>query len=99
MIEILVGLNITDKTGYTKYREGMTPLLESVGGGFRYDFLISEVLKSETENKINRIFAIYFPSEEIMNSFFSDKRYLSFKEEFFVNSVESTTIISTYNRS
>lgn len=43
MIEMLVGLNITNDDNYTKYREGMTPILESIGGGFNYDFKIAEV--------------------------------------------------------
>lgn len=98
MIEMLVGLNVTNDTEYAKYREGMTPILESFGGGFGYDFKVDEVLKSTTENKINRVFTIYFPSEEKMNSFFSDKEYLKIKETHFSNSVESTTIISNYNR-
>lgn len=98
MIEMLVGLNVTNDGDYTKYREGMTPLLNSIGGGFRYDFKIAEVLKSESPNKINRLFAIYFPSEEKMNAFFSDSEYLKFKQQFFSKSVETTTIISTYKR-
>ena len=98
MIEMLVGLNITNDDDYTKYREGMTPILESIGGGFNYDFKIAEVLKSNSENKINRVFTIYFPSEEIMNEFFSDEKYLKIKEEFYKNSVDATTIISTYEK-
>jgi uncharacterized protein (DUF1330 family) len=98
MIEMLVGLNVTNDTNYSNYRDGMTPILKSIGGGFGYDFRIEEVLKSESENKINRIFTIFFPSEEVMNTFFSDKNYLNIKEKFFTNSVESTTIISKHKK-
>jgi len=98
MIEMLVGLYVTDDSNYSKYREGMTPILKAIGGGFGYDFKVSEVLKSESEKKINRVFTIYFPNEEKMNSFFSDEKYLDFKEKFFTSSVASTTIISTYSR-
>ena len=98
MIEMLVGLYVTNDSDYSKYREGMSPLLKSIGGGFGYDFKIAEVLKNESENKINRVFTIYFPDEEKMNSFFLDKKYLDFKDRFFVNSVTSTTIIATYNK-
>ena len=98
MIEMLVGLFVTNDSEYTKYREGMTPILKSIGGDFGYDFKISEVLKNESKNKINRVFTIYFPNEEKMNTFFSNKEYLIVKDKYFNNSVDSTTILSTYNR-
>lgn len=98
MIEMLVGLNVTNDSEYSKYREGMTPILNSIGGGFGYDFQIAEVLKSESKNKINRVFTIYFPNKEKMDSFFSDADYLKIKKQFFANSVQSTTIISTYDK-
>ncbi len=98
MIEMLVGLYITNESDYSKYREGITPILKSMAGGFGYDFKVAEVLKSESENKINRVFTIHFPNEEKMNSFFSDQEYLNLKDKYFNNSVESTTIISTYKR-
>ncbi len=98
MIEMLVGLNVINDSDYTKYREGMTPILKSIGGDFGYDFKIAEVLKSESENKINRVFTIHFPNDEKMNSFFSNNEYLKVKEQFFTNSIESTTVISTYNK-
>ena len=62
--EIIVGLNVTDDELYQKYREEMTPILKNYGGGFRYDFLIEKVLKTDSESKINRVFAIYFESEK-----------------------------------
>lgn len=98
MIEMLVGLNVTNDADYSQYRKGMTPILNSIGGGFGYDFVIEKVLKSESENRINRVFTIYFPNEEKMNLFFSDIEYLKIKDQFFANSVESTTIIATYNK-
>ena len=42
--ELIVGLNIISDELYSKYREAMTPILKSFGGGFRYDFKVSEVL-------------------------------------------------------
>ena len=98
MHEILVGLNVTDDVNYTKYREAMTPILEEMGGSFGYDFKIAEVLRSETASLINRVFTIRFPSEEVMGEFFSNEKYQTIKDEFFENSVESTTIISSYQR-
>ncbi|MBH48319.1 MAG: DUF1330 domain-containing protein [Halobacteriovorax sp.] len=98
MIEMLVSLQVTNDFDYAKYREGITPILESIGGGFGYDFKIAEVLRSETQNKINRVFTIYFPDQEKMDAFFSNREYLIFKKLYFEKSVASTTIMATYNR-
>jgi len=96
--EILVGLDIINDDEYKNYREAMTPLLITYGGGFAYDFKVSEVLKSETNEKINRIFTIHFPNTKKMEAFFSNTEYLLIKEKYFSNSVASTTIISSYER-
>ena len=66
-VEMLAGLNVVDDEAYQSYRDGMTPILESFGGGFGYDFKVAEVLKSATEAPINRVFTIYFPNEDSMN--------------------------------
>ena len=94
--EMIVGLQIKDDIVYSQYREAMTPLLKTYGGGFRYDFEVSKVLKSESESNINRVFAIFFKDKESMNSFFSNPKYLRIKLEFFEKSVKETTIISEY---
>jgi len=96
MFENHIALHITDETMYQNYRKAMLPILESLGGGFRYDFKISEVLKSETDNEINRVFVIYFPDKETSSMFFQDPDYLKIKEQYFVNSVASITNISEY---
>ncbi len=96
--EILVGLNVTDDELYQKYRDEMTPILKTYGGGFRYDFLIEKVLKTDSESKINRVFAIYFESEEAKNEFFLNEKYLQIKEKYFTPSVSATTTIAGYNR-
>jgi len=44
-VELLVGLNVIVDEAYQLYRDEMTPILLSYGGGFGYDFKISEVLK------------------------------------------------------
>ena len=69
--EMLVGLHVTNDEMYQAYREKMTPVLVESGGGFGYDFRISEVLKRQTDNEINRVFTIYFPDKEAMQQFFS----------------------------
>ena len=95
---MLVGLNVIDDETYQLYRDEMTPILLSYGGGFGYDFKISEILKSKTEAPINRLFTIYFSSEDSMNLFFSNDEYLKIKERLFEKSVTDTTIIATYGR-
>lgn len=96
--ECLVGLQVIDDKLYSKYREEMRPILEAYGGGFRYDFKVSKVLKAEESKKINRVFTIYFRDEEAMNSFFSNADYIKVKEKFFEASVSDTVIIASYNR-
>ena len=97
-VELLVGLNVIDDDAYQLYRDEMAPILLSYGGGFGYDFKISEVLKSETEAPINRVFTIYFSDEDSMNSFFSNDEYLKINERHFEKSVTDKTIIATYGR-
>jgi len=96
--ERVVGLYVTDEDMYKKYRDAMTPILKSFGGGFSYDFKISEVLKSEVEEKINRVFIIHFENEESMNLFFSNEKYLNVKEKYFVSSVSDVTEIAKYEK-
>ncbi|MFP5386913.1 MAG: DUF1330 domain-containing protein [Bacteriovoracia bacterium] len=96
--EMMVGLTVTNDDLYTEYRENMRPLLIQHGGGFRYDFKVSEVLKTESDHPINRVFAIYFKDEENMNAFFNHPDYKKIKGRFFEGSVGGTTIISQYNR-
>ena len=96
--EMMVGLYVKDDINYSLYRKAMTPILETFGGGFRYDFKVSETLINEGKKPINRVFAIYFKDKNSMESFFSEPKYLEAKAEFFQKSVESTTIISEYNR-
>ena len=96
--EMLVGLYVVDDEAYQSYRDEMTPILKTYGGGFGYDFKVSDVLKSKTEAPINRVFTIYFSNEDAMNSFFSNERYLRVKRRLFRKSVTDTTIIATYER-
>ena len=94
MYERFIGLDVKDEYIYQDYRKFMIPILKAYGGGFSYDFRISEVLISQTKNDINRVFSIYFPDKETSESFFSDPEYLEVKKSFFEKAVESTTIIS-----
>lgn len=96
--ERLVGLYVTDEDMYKKYREAMLPILGTFGGAFSYDFKVSEVLKSEVKEKINRVFIIHFENEESMNLFFSNEKYLDVKEKYFVPSVSDVTEIAKYEK-
>ncbi len=96
--ERLVGLNVTNDKVYQEYREKMTPILVECGGGFGYDFRISEVLKSQTDEEINRVFTIYFPDKVAMQQFFAAESYRAIRAEFFAPSVASTTVIAEYDR-
>jgi uncharacterized protein (DUF1330 family) len=99
LYEYLVGLNVTDENKYQEYRKAMIPILKAHGGGFNYDFRVSDVLISQTEDEINRVFTIYFPDKETSDNFFSNSEYLEVKKLFFLRAVKSTTIISEYVKS
>jgi uncharacterized protein (DUF1330 family) len=96
--EMLVGLQVLDDAIYDQYREAMKPVLQRFGGGFRYDFRVAEVLRSESSPLINRVFTIHFADEASKNAFFSDAAYLEIRQRFFKRSVGATTIISEYQR-
>ena len=95
-LDTLVGLNVTSAESYTRYRAGMTPILEAHGGFFRYDFRIEQVLKSDAPHPINRLFVISFPTARARDAFFENEEYLEVRREFFAPAVEGTTIIATY---
>ena len=97
-VEMLVGLFVADDAAYQRYRAEMTPLLYEMGGGFGYDFRVSDVLKSETDAPINRVFTIFFADELSKDAFFSNAEYQAIKRRHFEGAVTHTTIISTYLR-
>ena len=96
--ESIVGLHVTNDKMYTQYREAMIPILIEHGGGFRYDFIVSDVLQNEEGNPINRVFVIYFKDKSSMESFFSNEAYLKIREQFFEKSVGAISMISQYER-
>ena len=95
-LQMLVGLNVIDDDSYSSYREAIAPILDGVGGGFVYDFMVSKVLKSSTVEPINRVFTMSFPDEETMNSFFSNDEYRQIKERYFEDAVTATTIMARF---
>lgn len=96
--EILIGLQVVDDRKYDDYRAAMKPILAYYDGRFGYDFKVSEVLISEGNADINRVFTINFASKNKMEDFFSDPKYLMVKEMYFVKAVGSTTIIASYEK-
>ena len=96
--ERLVGLNITNDEVYQQYRTAMKPILESYGGGFGYDFKVSEVLFPEAEKSINRVFTIYFPSQKAMDEFFSNSDYKKVRNLYFKPSVAETFLLASYKK-
>ncbi|MEX0829684.1 MAG: DUF1330 domain-containing protein [Nitrospirales bacterium] len=97
-LEMLVGLHVVDEEAYQSYRNEITPILENYGGGFGYDFKVSEVLKSQTKDPINRVFTISFPDQGSKDAFFSNAKYLAIRQQHFEKSVTDTTVIATYER-
>ena len=96
--EILVGLQVVDDLKYSDYRAAMKPILSDYEGRFGYDFVVSDVLISEGHTDINRVFTINFSSKNNMERFFSDPKYLVVRKTYFIDSVGSSTIISSYEK-
>lgn len=97
--ERIMGLEVTNPDIYQKYREEMMPILHAFGGSFGFDFQVSNVLKSKTDDTINRVFTLDFPSKEVMDKFFNDPNYLAVKQQYFNHSVKSVTTISMHEKS
>lgn len=96
--ERIMGIEVIDEEGYQQYREHMIPILHSFGGSFGYDFKVNEVLKSKTNEPINRVFTIDFPSKEVMETFFTAPEYREVKAQYFQNAVKSVTTISMHEK-
>jgi len=97
--ERIMGIQVSDDEMYQDYRNNMMPILRSFGGSFGFDFKIAEVLKSKSENTINRVFTLDFPSKETMEAFFTNPEYLAVKRKYFLKSVNSVTTISMHEKS
>jgi uncharacterized protein (DUF1330 family) len=89
-----VGLEVTDDALYARYRAGMTPILETYGGRFDHDFVVSHVLRSSGSDRINRVFALSFPNREARARFFGDERYRRVRAACFEPAVASRVELS-----
>ncbi|MGY5452845.1 DUF1330 domain-containing protein [Agarivorans sp. MS3-6] len=96
--ERIIGLDVINDEQYQQYRKNMMPILHSFGGSFGYDFKIAEVLKSKTDDSINRVFTIEFPDKQTMERFFNDSAYLAVKKQYFQDSVKSVTTIAMHEK-
>ena len=93
-----MGINVIDDQEYQRYRVAMLPILKAYGGHFGFDFRVSEVFLSKTEDDINRVFTIEFPSKKTMDDFFSSPDYIAVRDKHFNNSVRSKTVISMHEK-
>ena len=50
--ERVMGLHVIDDEEYQIYREGIEPILNSVGGSFSFDFKIATVLRSKNVQRL-----------------------------------------------
>ena len=94
---LIFGLEVRDEPLYRRYREGMIPILAAHGGAFGYDFVVSQVLKSEAEAPINRVFTMIFPEKSAAERFFADPAYRAVRAELFDASVGAVTKIGSYD--
>lgn len=96
--EMTVGLLVQDQARYEQYRSEIRPLLEEIGGAFRYDFIVARVLQSENGAEINRAFVLRFPDQSSKERFFADPRYLEIRRRWFEPAVKARVTIAEYLR-
>lgn len=96
MIDILVGLQVTDQAQYAQYRQHMLPLLEAHGGRFVLDVHVAEVLRAPEPKPINRLFTLRFPSLADYEAFFADPDYLAVRKRYFEPSVAAVQRLGRY---
>lgn len=96
--ERIMGINVIDDQEYQRYRVAMLPILKTYGGDFGFDFRVSEVLLSKTDDDINRVFTLEFPSKKVMDNFFSSPDYIAVRDKHFNHSVKSKTVISMHEK-
>ncbi len=75
----------------------MTPILETYGGYFRYDFQVSKMLKGNADDPFNRVFVISFPDEAAKDAFFANEKYQVVRSAYFDQSVRSFGRIAEYS--
>jgi uncharacterized protein (DUF1330 family) len=94
----LFGLQVDDAELYRSYRAGMAPILERHGGRFGYDFVVADVLKSESDQPINRVFTLVFPTRAASQRMFADADYLRVRGEYFDAAVSAITTLAEFDQ-
>jgi uncharacterized protein (DUF1330 family) len=92
--EMTVGLFVIDHEKYAQYRAEIAPLLETAGGGFRYDFEVCRTLRSEAPHEINRVFVLHFPNRAEKERFFSNPQYREIRARLFDQAVDGVTTLA-----
>jgi uncharacterized protein (DUF1330 family) len=95
--EIIVGMTIDDEASYQRYRNGMTPILESMGGFFRYDMRVGELIQGDADDPFNRIFILSFPDEATSARFFDEPSYKAVRTKHYDGAVRSHLVIASYS--
>src|SRR5262245_4676502 len=93
----LLGLQVTDDTGYERYRAEMAPILARYAGAFGCDFAVARVLVGP-DPRINRVFTIVFPEGGRRERFFADEEYLAVRKRWFEPSVGSVYVLDRARR-
>jgi uncharacterized protein (DUF1330 family) len=91
-------MHVKDERLYQRYREKMLPILHKYGGGFRHDFVVNKVMRSEVQHTITRVFLMTFADKENSAKFFADPDYLKIRDEFFKPSVGEFSVLAEYER-
>jgi uncharacterized protein (DUF1330 family) len=89
-------LFVADQGKYAQYRAEIAPLLEAIGGAFRYDFEIAKTLRNEADHDINRVFILRFPSRAAKDRFFADPQYQAIRGRLFEPAVRHMTTIAEH---
>jgi uncharacterized protein (DUF1330 family) len=89
----LIALQVDNPEIYAEYRAAMAPLLKQHGGEFLYDFEVAKVLKSVTDNPINRVFVMTFPDKKASDEFFNNPDYQAIRKKYYNASVSAATKI------
>lgn len=95
--ENVVAMHVTDHAEYERYRAAMRPLLETYGGGFRFDFEVTETFLGP-DHPVTRLFGIYIRDRAAREAFFADPAYLEIRRRHFDGAVDGFTVLAEYER-
>jgi len=83
MRKMIFVLKITDEMNYKTYRKRIKPLMDELGIVVMKEYRISKTVHSSAaEDQVNMLAMFGFPSERIMEQFFSSDTYQDAKKLF-----------------